>query len=197
MIKPSFALLGRSARIALLVAAGAVASAMFGAGHVQASTLNWFHDDEAEIAKLPVCYALGTDAIGRGNVAQGKAIYKPCFTHNAVFSVYYPDTPLNGPPAYTTSGTASWGDYVRDSFDANGYIATQHLMGSINIHVDDDGDHGMMTSYLHATHVLPDGTIDVANGTYEDEVVRRNGVWKIKTRTLKLIDFLNVGTPTL
>ena len=196
MIKPAFAFFGRRARIALLVTAGAVATVM-GAGRVNASTLNWFHDDEAEIAKLTVCYSLGTDAIGRGNLPEGKAIYKPCFTHNAVFSVYYPDTPLSGPPAYSTSGTSSWGDYVLDAFTANGYTATQHLMGSINIHVDDDGDHGTMTSYLHATHVLSDGTIDVANGTYEDEVVRRNGVWKIKTRTLKLIDFLNLGTPTL
>ena len=196
MIKPAFAFFGRRARVVLLVTAGAMASAMIGAGHVHATTLNWFHDDEAEIAKLTVCYALGTDAVGRGNLAQGKAIYKPCFTNSAVFSVYYPDTPLNGPPAYSTAGTSSWGDYVRDSFTANGYIATQHLMGSININVDNNGIHGTMTSYLHATHVLPDGTIDVANGTYEDEVVRQNGVWKIKTRTLKLIDFLNLGTPT-
>jgi SnoaL-like domain len=196
MNKPAFALFGRRARIGLLVTAGAVASVMIGAGHVNASTLNWFHDDEAEIAKLPVCYSLGTDAIGRGNVAQGKAIYKPCFTNNAVFSVYYPSNPFDGPPAYTTTGTNSWGDYVRDAFTTNGYIATQHLMGSINVKVDDNGIHGTMTSYLHATHVLADGTIDVANGTYEDEVVRQNGVWKIKTRTLKLIDFLNLGTPT-
>lgn len=36
----------------------------------------------------------------------------------------------------------------------------------------------------------------MANGTYEDAVVRVNGVWKIKTRTLNLITFLNLGTPT-
>ena len=64
-------------------------------------------------------------------------------------------------------------------------------MGTIDVHVD--GNKATMTSYLHATHVLADGTFDVANGTYEDEVVPQNGVWKIKKRTLKLQNFLNVG----
>ncbi len=195
MIKSPFVSFGRRMAVAILVIAGAAASVTLGAGYVDASPLSWLHDDEAEIAKLPVCYALGTDAIGRGKVPQGKAIYKPCFTNNAVLSVYFPGTPFNGPPSFSTVGASSWGDFVSDTFTANGYTATQHLMGSIDIHVDGNGVHGTMTSYLHATHTLADGTIDVANGTYEDEVVRQNGVWKIKTRTLKLIDFLNLGTP--
>ena len=196
MIKAPFASIGRRAQVALLIAVGAAASAsvLLGGGYVNASSTAWEHDQEAEIAKLPVCYALGTDAIGRGDVPEGKAIYQPCFTHNAVLSVYFPGTPFSGPPNFSTVGASSWGDFVSDTFTANGYTATQHLMGSIAINVD--GTHATMTSYLHSTHVLPDGTIDVANGTYEDEVVRHNGKWKIKNRTLKLITFLNLGTPT-
>jgi hypothetical protein len=192
MTKTLFASFGRHARAALLVTAGAAASVVLGAGYVSASPHGFQHDDEAEIAKLPVCYALGTDAIGRGDVAQGKAIYTPCFTSNAVLSVYFPGSPFSGPPSFSTVGASSWGDFVSNTFTANGYTSTQHLMGSVDIHVD--GHHATMTSYLHATHVLADGTIDVANGTYEDEVVRQNGDWKIKSRTLKLITFLNLGT---
>lgn len=187
-----FASFGRHAQIALFVTVGAAASVILGAGYVNASPHGVRLADEAEIAKLPVCYALGTDAIGRGDLAEGKAIYAPCFTSDAVLSVYFPGTPVSGPPSFRTVGVNSWGDFVADTFTANGYSATQHLIGSIDIHVD--GNHATMTSYLHATHVLADGTIDVANGTYEDEVVRRNGDWKIKSRTLKLITFLNLGT---
>ncbi len=192
MTKTLFASFGRHAQVALFVTVGAAASVMLGAGYVNASPHGAQRADEAEIAKLPVCYALGTDAIGRGDVAQGKAIYVPCFTGDAVLSVYFPGSPFNGPPSFSTVGTSSWGDFVSNTFTANGYTATQHLMGSIDVHVD--GSHATMTSYLHATHVLADGTIDVANGTYEDEVVRQNGDWKIKSRTLKLITFLNLGT---
>jgi hypothetical protein len=186
--------LGRRAQVALLATVAAASALTLGSSYVDASPLGWLHDDEAEIAKLPVCYALATDAIGRGDTAGGKAIYAPCFTNNAVLAVYFPDSPFSGPPSYTTVGTDSWGDFVEDTFAASGYTVTQHLIGSIDVHVN--GNKATMTSYLHATHVLPDGTIDVANGTYEDEVVRKNGTWKIKTRTLKLITFLNLGTPT-
>lgn len=194
MLETSFVSFSRRVQVALLATVGAAAAMVLGAGYVDASPLGWLHDDEAEIAKLPVCYALGTDAIGRGDVAQGKAIYSRCFTSDAVLSLYAVGAPLSGPPTFTTVGTSSWADFADDSFTGSGYVATQHLMGSIDVHVN--GHTATMTSYLHATHVLPDGTIDVANGTYEDEVVRHNGVWKIKTRTLKLITFLNLGTPT-
>jgi SnoaL-like domain len=194
MFKTPFASFDRRARVALIAAVAAATSMMLGARPVDATSTNFFHDDEAEIAKLPVCYARGTDAIGRGNLAQGKAIYSTCFTSNAVLSLYAVGAPTNGAPTYT-SGVNAWANFARDTFTGSGYVATQHLMANIDVHVDDNGVHGTVTSYLHATHVLPDGTIDVANGTYEDEVIRQNGTWKIKNRTLKLIDFLNVGNP--
>lgn len=194
MFKSLFVSFGRRAQVALIATVAAAGALMLGSSYVDASPLGWLHDDEAEIAKLTVCYALATDTIGAGNTALGKSIYAPCFTNNAVISLYGVGQPLNGPPTYSTVGTDSWGDFVEDTFINSGYTVTQHLIGTINIHVN--GSHGTMTSYLHATHVLPNGTIDVANGTYTDEVVRHNGVWKIKARTLRIIDFPNLGTPT-
>jgi hypothetical protein len=52
-----------------------------------------------------------------------------------------------------------------------------------------------LTSYLQATHKISDTSIDVANGTYEDELIKQNGRWKIRRRTLKLITFLNLSSP--
>jgi hypothetical protein len=165
---------------------------LLGAGWSNASN-NSNLENEAEIGKLSLCYARGTDAIGRGDLAGGKAIYQGCFTSDAELAVYFPGADPDGPPDFVTTGTESWADFVQSVFSANGYTSTQHLMG--NIEVDTHGNKGTMTSYLHATHVVNNGTIDVANGTYTDEVVRKHGDWKIKRRTLKLITFINLGTP--
>ncbi|WP_322677895.1 nuclear transport factor 2 family protein [Nostoc sp. DedQUE03] len=144
---------------------------------------------ELEIQKLTSCYALGTDAIGRGNLQEGKNIYRDCFTQDAVLTAIFPDGATQ-----TNYGTDSWADFVYSVFQGNGYTATQHLMGTINISVQNN--QATMTSYLHATHKRSETSIDVANGTYEDQVVNRNGRWKIRNRTLKLIDFLNLSSPT-
>ncbi|MDI1479621.1 nuclear transport factor 2 family protein [Polyangium sp. y55x31] len=194
MTKTSFASVSRRAKVALTVVGAAATVALF-AGFVSPTPNGWRLAAELEIAKLPVCYAKGTDAIGRGNLQAGKDIYAPCFTNDAELAVYFPGTPFDGPPSSTAVGTNAWADFVEDVFTSSGYTATQHLIGSIDVDVTDE-DEATMTSYLHATHVLPDGTIDVANGTYEDEVIRVGGAWKIKKRTLKLITFLNLGTPT-
>ncbi|MEA5515866.1 nuclear transport factor 2 family protein [Nodularia sp. UHCC 0506] len=143
---------------------------------------------ELKIQDLTTCYALGTDAIGSGNVLEGKNIYRDCFTDNAVITAIFPDD-----TRVTLIGTDAWADFVASVFQGNGYQATQHLIGTINISVK--GNQAKMSSYLHATHKLSDTSIDVANGTYEDEVVRVNGRWKIKNRTLKLITFLNLSSP--
>lgn len=144
---------------------------------------------ELEIQKLTSCYSLGTDAIGRGNLLEGKNIYRNCFTQDSVITAIFPDG-----ASETRIGTDAWADFVYSVFQGNGYQATQHLMGTINISVNNN--QATMTSYLHATHKRSETSIDVANGTYEDQVVNRNGRWKIRNRTLKLIDFLNLSSPT-
>jgi hypothetical protein len=144
---------------------------------------------QSEIEKLTVCYALGTDAIGRGDIIEGKNIYQDCFTPDATITAIFPD----GVTTETRIGTNSWADFVAAVFQGNGYVATQHLIGTVNIAVK--GNTATMSSYLHATHKRSDTSIDVANGTYEDEVVNQNGRWKIRRRTLKLITFLNLSSP--
>ncbi|MBD2214723.1 nuclear transport factor 2 family protein [Calothrix sp. FACHB-156] len=143
---------------------------------------------QLDIEKLTVCYALGTDAIGRGDLQGGKNIYPDCFTPNATITAVFP----NG-DTQTYIGTNAWADFVYAVFQGNGYVATQHLIGTININVN--GNNATMTSYLHATHKRSESSIDVANGTYEDEVIQQNGRWKIRRRTLKLITFLNLSSP--
>ncbi len=142
--------------------------------------------DEADIRKLTICYAHGTDAIGRGDVAAGRAIYQPCFTQDATFSVVFP----NGQEEKRT-GSDAWADFVATVFQGAGYTNTQHLIGTISIEAQDKS--ATMSTYLHATHVLPNGSMDIANGTYEDSVVQTAEGWRIQSRRLTLITFLNLA----
>ncbi|MBE9207421.1 nuclear transport factor 2 family protein [Nostoc sp. LEGE 06077] len=144
---------------------------------------------ESEIEDLAVCYAYGTDAIGRGDVLGGKNIYDDCFTRDAEITAIFPSG-----VSVTKYGANAWADFVADVFQGNGYTATQHLLGSIRVNIQNNNQ-ARMSSYLHATHKLSDTSIDVANGTYVDTVIKQNGNWKISKRVLTLIDFLNLASP--
>ena len=142
--------------------------------------------DEADIRKLTICYAHGTDAIGRGDVTAGRALYQPCFTKDAAFSVVFPNGQIE-----ERTGSDAWADFVATVFQGAGYTSTQHLLGTISIEAQDKS--ATMSTYLHATHVLPNGSIDIANGTYEDSVVKTAEGWRIQSRKLTLITFLNLA----
>ena len=142
--------------------------------------------DEADIRNLTICYAHGTDAIGRGDVTAGRAIYQPCFTKDASFSVVFPNGQIE-----ERTGSDAWADFVATVFQGAGYTITQHLLGTISIEVQDTS--ATMSTYLHATHVLPNGSMDIANGTYKDSVVKTEEGWRIQSRRLTLITFLNVA----
>jgi hypothetical protein len=191
MTARTIAPLSKYAKTIGLTVALAVSFVALGSGFVEASSnAHGFHN-EAEIAKLTYCYARGTDAIGAGDVTGGKAIYADCFAPNAYLAVWFPGTPFEGPPSFETTGTNAWADFVDSAFVD--YTATQHLIS--NVDVDIHGKEATMTSYLIATHVRADGTVDIANGTYVDELERIKGKWVITSRTLKLISFVNAGNP--
>ena len=146
---------------------------------------------ELEIQKLTVCYALGINAIGRGNLQEGKNIWRDCFTRDAEFTI---KNPVAGVVAQRT-GSDAWADYAYSYFQGKGYTATQHLMGSINVLVL-NANQATMSSYLYATQKLSETSVDVNNGTYEDEVVKEYRRWKIRRRTLNGIVALNLKSTT-
>lgn len=150
--------------------------------------------DRVEIEDLAYCYAEGTDTIGRGDMEGGRDIYETCFTKNAVVEAYFPTDDPSGPPGLT-SGPSEWADIAANVFTTNGYVATQHIMTNPRIKFI-GGSTATMTTYLNAVHVLdPEGSIDLANGTYTDLVVRTPKGWKIAKRTLRLITFLRLNSP--
>jgi hypothetical protein len=61
---------------------------------------------------------------------------------------------------------------------------TQHLVGSIQVSVS--GDSADVESYVHATHVLVEGTelVQLSIGArYRDRFERRNTTWRLLSRT--------------
>jgi hypothetical protein len=151
--------------------------------------------DHQQIEDLAYCYAAGTDAIGGGDLQKGKDIYEDCFTPDAVVEAFAPGSDPDGPPDLSAVGRDAWADVVDAVFSANGYVATQHLMS--NIRIRPHFTTAKMTSYVHATHVLePASSVDLAAGTYKDVVVHTPAGWRIARRTLLLISFLRVESPS-
>ena len=134
-------------------------------------------NDELEIQKLTVCYALGLDAIGGGNLQEGKNIFRDCFTPEAEVTM----NSATGVLAQRT-GSDAWADYAYSLYRERGYQATQHLIGSINVSVL-NAKQATMSSYFLAT-AKSETSVNVSNGTYYHEVVKEHGRWKIRRLTL-------------
>lgn len=136
--------------------------------------------DEAQIRQLSVDYALATDAVGRGATADARAIYRRTFLADAPVMVAGDEKSLR-------RGPDGWADYVESVFRDNGYDATQHLIGTIDVQLD-GSDRARMSSYLHATHrIAASKALSVVLGTYVDEVVRTPDGWRIARRTLSVL----------
>jgi hypothetical protein len=175
----------------LALALLAVAFVTIGGGFARAESNAHRVRDEAEITALTYCYATGTDTIGAGDLEGGKAIYSECFAPDAYLAVWFPGTPFDGPPSTEATGTDAWADFVASAFVP--YSSTQHVL--TNVEVDIHGNTATMTSTLIAYHVRPDGTVDVATGTYVDTVERIRGEWVITSRRLYLDSFAPAGNP--
>lgn len=150
-------------------------------------------NDELKIQKLTVCYALGLDAIGRNNLQEGKNILRDCFTPEAEIT----RNSATGVLAQRT-GSDAWADYAYSVFQERGIQSTQHLIGSIFVSALNDNQ-GTMTSYFHATHKLSETSVYVADGTYDHEVVKERGHWKIRRLTLNALQapiLYTVNPPT-
>ena len=89
-----------------------------------------------------------------------------------------------------TDAALQWANFVNNAFRGPGYKNTQHHMGSISSEIR--GNSAQVVSYLIATHTYgpegaqPEGSTAVVGGTYTDEVVREQGRWVIKRRTLNI-----------
>lgn len=179
------------------------------------------HSAQATVEDLAVCYARGTDALGRAVTAvisgadpedmvnigiaefdEALALYRKCFSKDFTFKLeFVPGVPVvtvpNPAGGAGQDGPLQWANFVNNAFRTPGYINTQHHMGSISSEIHGNTAH--MVSYLIATHAhgpadpAPNTGVTVVGGIYTDEVVKEHGRWVILERTLLITS--NVTIP--
>ena len=136
---------------------------------------------------VAVCAAKVNDKMTAGDLAGAKAM--DCFAEGVVIRMFAPGNPN---PVMTSEGAPDVYAFIQGAFDSFGYVATQHLVGSIYA----DGD--VIHSSVHATHVNKDGHIEIGNADYVDTVVRVDGAYKLVSRDIIVVNFSTVqATPVL
>ncbi|WP_437735005.1 nuclear transport factor 2 family protein [Sorangium sp. So ce1335] len=149
-----------------------------------------------EIEQLEYCYAAGTDAIGRGDLATGKQIFSKCFTPNAPVLIWEAGAAPGDPPVVSVPSAEAWADFMAVLFAESGYVDTQHLISNVRIDILPGGNRAKITSYLIATHVYdPLSSVQVAHGTYENEAVWTPSGWKLSKRTFRTKAFMRIDSP--
>ena len=139
-----------------------------------------------EIAVLQRRYAQATDMIAfdrAGNEAKVAAIYGDIFTDDAKMGVM---------DRVTLDSPAEWLEMVVARFEP--MVGAQHLIGSQVVQIDSlpdergQGGAATMRSYLQATHVNADGTLERVLGTYiSDAIYMPNYGWRLSRMTLQLV----------
>jgi ketosteroid isomerase-like protein len=79
-------------------------------------------------------------------------------------------------------GRSAWVDYVKEALQS--YTSTQHLLSPLFAHVD--GDMANCRTDVQALHCLkePEGEIFILWATYESQMRRTTGGWKIQRHRL-------------
>ncbi|MFN0093787.1 MAG: nuclear transport factor 2 family protein [Dehalococcoidia bacterium] len=131
---------------------------------------------ESHVRQLATNYTMGTDAIGRGELENGIAIFQKTFTGEAIIEV-------SGAPTTRRIGPVEWSGFVNDTFRGRNDVRTQHLVGSINVVLSSDTT-AEMSSYMHAAHLRGTGEVQTVLLTYVDHCVKTAEGWRIAHRTL-------------
>ncbi|MEM7015713.1 MAG: nuclear transport factor 2 family protein [Pseudomonadota bacterium] len=139
-----------------------------------------------EIAELQRRYAQATDMIAadsKGNEAKVAAIYQKIFTKDSKLGV------LN---QLTLDGPTPWLELVKTTFVP--LRGAQHMIGSQVVEIESlpdqqgKGGKAKMRSYLQATHVNSDDSLEIILGTYISTVTYQPGVgWQISEMMLELL----------
>jgi hypothetical protein len=149
-----------------------------------------------DIEDLEYCYAAGTDAIGRGDLAKGKQIYGECFIPNAPVIISQIGDAPNTPPGVSMPSAQAWADLIDGLFSDAGYISTQHKISNVRIQILPGGHKAKITSYLTATHVYAvESSIQLSHGVYESDAVLTPSGWKLARRYYHVQTFLRLDSP--
>ena len=141
-------------------------------------------------------FAYGIDAIGRGDIERGVALWEPCFTDDYSFKfVFFPGGPsmeCPGPdcPIQEFDSRARLrAEFAQTEFKRQGYLATQHQMHNVEVRRL-EGNQAQVFAYIQANHFLPDDVVDIFWGDYTIDCVEVDGVWRVKHEEIVGTSFL-------
>jgi hypothetical protein len=138
------------------------------------------------------CYPFGIDAIGRGKMEEGIAIWKGCFAPDYKFSVFLG----RGEPTVCPGEKCSFpkdmssiemrANLAKKVFDGAGFIRTSHHVTNATITMIDPG-HAKVNAYLQAWHVRREGGTVIGFGTWDLELARKDDAWLITSEDLRIV----------
>ena len=128
-----------------------------------------------------ICAAKLNDKMTAGDLAGAQAM--GCYADGAVLRMFVPG---NDKPIMTSEGAPDVYAFIQATFKQFGYVATQHLVGSIYM------DGSTVRSSVHATHIKADGTLEIGNADYVDTVVEVDGAYQIASRDIHVVNFSKV-----
>jgi uncharacterized protein (TIGR02246 family) len=135
--------------------------------------------DRAEIEELVANYVKGLDGLDAD-------LYANVFTEDAVYDVT--GTVYQGRDAIRKIVTGLQESRARNEAQGTESPALYHVMSNSSIELIDE-DEARHTSYAQTVRAADDGKFIVGfMGRYEDEIVKRDGRWQIKSR--KLVSFV-------
>lgn len=138
------------------------------------------------------CYPFGIDKIGRGDSDAGVAIWKQCFAPDFEFSAFIGrGEPTNCPGAACPfpkemNSIEMRAAFARRAFDGAGFVKTSHHLTNIAVSFA-SADKASVNSYIQAWHWKADGTAVVAPGTWDVELSRSGGTWRIVKEKLSVV----------
>jgi SnoaL-like domain len=156
-------------------------------------------DDEA-VRNQITCYPFGIDKIGGGDEAAGLAIWKQCFAPDFAFSAFIGRGEPTDCPGAKCPFPKEMGPidmrvaFARRAFEGGGFVKTSHHLTNITTSFV-SADQASVASYVQAWHWKADGTVVVAPGTWDVQLVRTGSGWRITREKLSVVGAAVVPPP--
>ena len=141
-------------------------------------------------------FAYGIDAVGRGDLERGVALWEEALADDYSFKfTFFPGGPsveCPGPecPIQDFESLARLrADFAHAEFKRQGYLATQHQMHNVELR-SREGNRANVFAYIQANHFLPGDVVDIFWGDYAIECVEQDGRWRIRREEIVGTSFL-------
>lgn len=152
------------------------------------------------VRNLVTCYPFGIDRIGRGDSEGGIAVWRECFAPDFSFSAYLgrgEPTRCPGVACPFPKEMASLemrAAFAKRAFDAGGFVKTSHHLTNLTVSFSSKNN-AVVNAYIQAWHWKQDNMVVIAPGTWDVEVVRIDGKWRITKENLSIIGAAIVPAP--